>query len=188
MSSVDLALVRALFMIGKDLISKDGFRALGAMEGHYEERMDRLREKADTDGGVPIDDTLEAAKNAIEATDSQLDLGIVRKLYCALLTNACAIRPAETEASYGTCVDLVVALINHCCDENANIFFEGRELRCRAAKTIEAGEEITACYADERQDVLLRRKQLMEVFFIKCECEFDIPHFLEYECADSPTQ
>lgn len=86
-------------------------------------------------------------------------------------TNALAIRPSEIEAAYGTCLDLVVSLINHCCDENAHVFFEGRELRCRAWKDISAGTEITVCYQNDRQDVLLRRRTLKEQFFFTCDCK-----------------
>lgn len=80
------------------------------------------------------------------------------------------------EASYGTCLDLVVSLINHCCDENAVIFFEGRELRCRALKDIAAGTEITVCYLDARQDVLHRRRTLRERFYFSCGCKTVNPY------------
>lgn len=75
------------------------------------------------------------------------------------------------ETGYGTCLDLVVSLINHCCDENAHVFFEGRELRCRAVKDIAAGTEITVCYQDGRQDVLHRRRTLKDQFFFNCDCK-----------------
>lgn len=89
-------------------------------------------------------------------------------------TNALAIRPAELEQAYGTCLDLVVSLINHCCDENAHVFFEGRELRCRALKDISAGSEITVCYQDVRQDVLHRRRTLKVQFYITCNCKLKL--------------
>lgn len=69
----------------------------------------------------------------------------------------------------------MVSLINHCCDETAHVFFEGRELRCRAVKDIAAGTEITVCYQDARQDVLLRRRTLKELFYFTCDCELPSP-------------
>lgn len=92
-----------------------------------------------------------------------------------IATNALSIRPSEIEDGYGTCLDLVVSLINHCCDENAHVFFEGRELRCRAVEDIPAGTEITVCYLDGRQDVLHRRRTLKENFYFTCDCELANP-------------
>lgn len=95
--------------------------------------------------------------------------------YCTspqLLSNAGAICPPEADIQYGCFLDLAVSTINHSCDANAHIFFEGRELRCRALVDIPAGTEVTLhYYPSPRLDVLLRRGILHESMFIKCNCK-----------------
>lgn len=72
----------------------------------------------------------------------------------------------------GTFLDLVVATVNHSCDPNTHVFFEGRELRCRALKDIPAGTEVTLhYYPSPRFDALLRRSVLDKFMFIKCNCK-----------------
>ncbi|KUI68447.1 Histone-lysine N-methyltransferase SMYD3 [Cytospora mali] len=168
--SVDQALCRLLYWHKKKAISKDDFQIIAALETHFETRMDQLQDEDENNEEPVVDQTLAVAANARLTTKSSLDLAVIRRLYCAILTNAFTIRPAEFEEAYGTCLDLVVSLINHCCDENAHIFFEGRELRCRALKDIPAGSEITVCYQDDQQDVLQRRRTLKEQFCITCNC------------------
>lgn len=77
---------------------------------------------------------------------------------------------------YGSFLDLLVSMINHSCDANAHVFFEGRELRCRALKDIAAGTEITVnYYPTPRSDVLLRRSTLLDYLFINCNCKLSQP-------------
>lgn len=63
--------------------------------------------------------------------------------------------------------------MNHSCDSNAHVYFNGRDLRCRALKDIAAGTEITVhYYPTPRHDVLLRRSSLDEYMYIECKCKF----------------
>lgn len=90
------------------------------------------------------------------------------------MVNAISVIPSEIEDQYGACLDLVVSLTNHSCDANSHVFFEGRELRCRALKRIEAGAEVTVDYhPTPRKNVLLRRKHLSECMLINCECKLN---------------
>lgn len=85
--------------------------------------------------------------------------------------NAGSICPPEIVDQYGTFFDLVISTINHSCDGNAHVFFDGRELRCRALKDIPAGCEVTVSYySAPRYDVLMRRHVLDEYMYIKCSC------------------
>ncbi|KAL2278360.1 hypothetical protein FJTKL_14467 [Diaporthe vaccinii] len=143
-------------------------RVIVALETEFEAHMERMRQESDD---VPeIDRSLEVAQNLHSAIEPGISLSMCRQLYCSIATNALTIRHSELETGYGTSLDLVVSLINHCCDENAHVFFEGRQLRCRAVKDIAAGTEITVCYQDGRQDVLHRRRILKERFFFTCGC------------------
>jgi SET and MYND domain-containing protein len=63
-------------------------------------------------------------------------------------------------------------MINHSCDPNAFVFFEGHELRVRSLKQIAAGEEITICYLNPTLDVGARQVVLRHEYFFDCYCEF----------------
>ncbi|KAL1859488.1 hypothetical protein Daus18300_009633 [Diaporthe australafricana] len=169
LGSVQQALCRLLFWIKKSVISAEDMRVIMALETEFEARMERAR-RAGSDGVPEFDMSLEVASNLHSAMNPGISLNECRQLYCAIGTNALAIRPSEVEAAYGTCLDLVVSLINHCCDENAFIFFEGRELRCRAVKDMAAGTEITVCYQGARENVLHRRRTLRNLFYFSCDC------------------
>ena len=54
--------------------------------------------------------------------------------------------------------------MNHSCDPNAFVFFEGNELRVRALKANKADEEITQCYGDVTAGVITRRGMIKRTF------------------------
>jgi hypothetical protein len=87
------------------------------------------------------------------------------------MTNCIAIRPAVKKQSLGVSLDLVTSLINHDCQPNIFVFFEGDELRARSIRSISAGEELTRCYCDPTMDVLLRQHVLKAEQFFECNCE-----------------
>ena len=72
--------------------------------------------------------------------------------------------------SVGAALDLVTATINHSCDPNAFVFFEGNQLRVRSLKRIPAGGEITVCYVDPTIDVAMRQELLKRDHFFDCCC------------------
>ncbi|POS77476.1 hypothetical protein DHEL01_v204134 [Diaporthe helianthi] len=168
-TSLVQALCRLLIWIKRGTLLEDDMRVIVALETKFEAHLERTRQLAGDDG-PEIDKSLEVSQNLHSVIKPGISLGLCRQLYCMLSINGLAIRPPELEVAHGTCLDLVVSLINHCCDENAHIFFEGRELRCRAVKNIAAGTEITVCYPDGRQDVLNRRSVLKDQFFFTCDC------------------
>jgi hypothetical protein len=87
-----------------------------------------------------------------------------------LFTNCLCIHPAE-RGTLGTSLDLITSLINHSCDPNALVVFEGSSLRLRSIRKLRAGEEITQCYTDVDMDVLIRQKALKSDFHFDCHCE-----------------
>ena len=70
----------------------------------------------------------------------------------------------------GTVVDVVGAIMNHSCDPNVLISFDGSELVVRTLRAVEAGEELAHCYTDVQSDVLLRQKLLQSEYFFTCTC------------------
>ena len=66
-------------------------------------------------------------------------------------------------------------MINHSCDPNAHVFFEGGQLRVRSLKAIAAGEEITVSYTPSMLNVASRKVLLDHKYFFDCYCEFCEP-------------
>lgn len=80
--SLDQTLCRLLLLNKKNRVPEDYHGALAAWENHFDARMDRLREEAN--GEPEVDQTLAVATNARLATKSNLDLAMIRRLYCAV--------------------------------------------------------------------------------------------------------
>lgn len=87
-----------------------------------------------------------------------------------------AIRQAEGQP-LGTSLDIVASLVNHSCDPNAFVLFEGDMLCFRSLRKLAAGEEVTQCYADVDSDVLLRRNTLKSEYFFDCCCKYAVDNF-----------
>jgi SET domain len=62
------------------------------------------------------------------------------------------------------------ALINHSCDCNTVIGFDGDRLFVKALKPINSGEQIFISYIDTTASLALRRKELSERYYFNCEC------------------
>jgi hypothetical protein len=74
-------------------------------------------------------------------------------------------------AAIGCSLDPFAALVNHSCDPNSAIFFEGSELRVRSITTIAAGEEITISYINPNESFDFRQDQLLSKYYFTCECK-----------------
>jgi SET domain-containing protein len=68
-------------------------------------------------------------------------------------------------------LDIVASMINHSCDPNAFVVFEGNTLHVRAIRKLAAGEEITQYYTYVDFDVWLRRRDLKSKYFFDCFCK-----------------
>lgn len=73
----------------------------------------------------------------------------------------------------GRTLDLIGSLMNHSCDPNTFAFFEGRQLRVRSLKPIQAGDEITVSHVDAREGFTMRHDVLWFKYFIDCKCELE---------------
>lgn len=62
------------------------------------------------------------------------------------------------------------ALINHSCDYNSIVVFDGEEVFVKAVRPIKKGEQIFISYIDATNPCDIRRKELMERYFFHCQC------------------
>jgi SET domain-containing protein len=65
-------------------------------------------------------------------------------------------------------------MINHSCNPNAFVLFEGHTLCVRSLRKLAAGEEVTQCYGDVSVDVLMRRQVLKSRYFFDCYCKYAV--------------
>lgn len=63
-----------------------------------------------------------------------------------------------------------IALLNHSCEPNADVIFDGSDVRVRSRRTIEPGEEITISYVDPNESFEVRRDHLLSKFYFECRC------------------
>ncbi|OQD81784.1 hypothetical protein PENANT_c025G02281 [Penicillium antarcticum] len=61
-------------------------------------------------------------------------------------------------------------LINHSCDYNATVGFDGEELYVKAMRPIEKDEQIFISYIDTTTPYNIRRNELKERYFFDCQC------------------
>ncbi|KAI1081427.1 hypothetical protein F5B20DRAFT_536023 [Whalleya microplaca] len=142
------------------LISDQQWRALWKLMSHHTDHLQ----------GPDFESITQIAKEAKTLTGSSLELLDIQKLHCLLRTNCISIRQPGQNVVLGTTLDVVASLMNHSCNPNVVLFFEGNELRVQSLRPLQANEELTQCYTDVQCDVLLRQKLLEENYFFTCCC------------------
>ncbi|KAM9561979.1 histone-lysine N-methyltransferase SMYD3 isoform 1-T1 [Guaruba guarouba] len=65
-----------------------------------------------------------------------------------------------------------MSLLNHSCDPNCVIVFEGYQLLLRSVQEIQIGEELTISYIESLMPTSERQKQLMRQYCFECDCLF----------------
>ncbi|XP_061847077.1 histone-lysine N-methyltransferase SMYD3 isoform X3 [Colius striatus] len=63
-----------------------------------------------------------------------------------------------------------MSLLNHSCDPNCVIIFEGYQLLLRSVREIQIGEELTISYIETLMPTSERQKQLMRQYCFECDC------------------
>jgi hypothetical protein len=87
-----------------------------------------------------------------------------------LSTNAFRVESSLGNGPIGLCLDPVLARVNHCCQPNAAITFNGRCATLRAILPIAKDEQIFISYIDETQRGEVRQAALKESWFFTCDC------------------
>ncbi|KAI9798424.1 MAG: hypothetical protein M1833_004818 [Piccolia ochrophora] len=103
-------------------------------------------------------------------SDTLLKEDQVRALYCTILINSLTLVTATFDP-IGVCVDPLAASVNHSCEPNAVVVFDGPQLSLRAPKGIREGEEITISYIDNTEPFHRRQRQLLDRYFFQCACQ-----------------
>ena len=62
------------------------------------------------------------------------------------------------------------ALINHSCDYNSVVGFDGDELYVKAIRPIKKGDQVFISYIDTTSPFKTRQKELSERYFFECQC------------------
>ncbi|NWS12841.1 SMYD3 methyltransferase, partial [Pachyramphus minor] len=63
-----------------------------------------------------------------------------------------------------------MSLLNHSCDPNCVIVFEGYQLLLRSVRDIQIGEELTISYIESLMPTSERQKQLVRQYCFECDC------------------
>ncbi|XP_067901523.1 histone-lysine N-methyltransferase SMYD3 isoform X5 [Heterodontus francisci] len=64
-----------------------------------------------------------------------------------------------------------MSLLNHSCDPNCVIVFEGKQLQLHAVRQIQANEELTVSYIDVMATSQERRRQIEKQYCFVCDCK-----------------
>lgn len=70
----------------------------------------------------------------------------------------------------GLYLDPYSSLINHSCDYNAIVVFDGDKMTVKTTQPIAKDEQVFISYIDTTYSVTTRRKQLAERYFFDCQC------------------
>ena len=127
-------------------------------------------------GNVGLDAMLETF---CKVSVSKLIIISITLAYIAsqILTNSLTL-VTPTYDPIGLCMDPLPALMNHSCDSNAVVSFDGSQLHVRSLRKIERDEEITISYVDSTNPFRRRQQELKERYFFECQCS---------SCREGPT-
>lgn len=71
----------------------------------------------------------------------------------------------------GLGIFLTISLLNHSCNPNATVWFDGDQAVVRACRDIEPGDEITISYIDRSMSRFKRKEALLRDFYFDCCCD-----------------
>ena len=75
------------------------------------------------------------------------------------------------------------SLMNHACQPNVALSFDGSQLIARAIQPIQAGQPILHCYGPQKGALItpLRQEQLRQQYHFTCQCPACVAGFVEVE-------
>nr|XP_060612740.1 SET and MYND domain-containing protein 4 [Anolis sagrei ordinatus] len=89
-----------------------------------------------------------------------------------LRVSGCEAVARHEEVTLATALYPVLSLLNHSCDPNTSLAFDGRTVAVRASRAIPRGQEILHCYGPHRcrMKPTERRQRLLAQYFFECRC------------------
>ncbi|XP_077408064.1 N-lysine methyltransferase SMYD2-B-like isoform X2 [Vanacampus margaritifer] len=130
---------------------------VGDMQSHAEDAPDKSQADA---GGLH-----RFYSKHLDFPDSKELLGLFSQVSC----NGFTIEDEEL-SHVGTAVYPDVALINHSCDPNVMVTFNGSRADVRAVKDVKAGQEVLTSYIDLLYPTDERNDRLSESYRFTCDC------------------
>lgn len=143
---------------------KEEYQALLGMENHREEF-----EKA---GGKRLEAMRLMAHTALNMMGEKEKVESMRPILmamCCLMCNSSRLVTATFDP-LGLALDPISAAINHSCEPNAVVLFDGPRLSVRALKGLKKGEEVLISYIDSSAPCGVRQAELKDQYFFTCQC------------------
>ncbi|KAK4142532.1 uncharacterized protein C8A04DRAFT_13120 [Dichotomopilus funicola] len=161
MGLVELLVCRLLFWQQRKILRVGESTCLQRMGGNFEKWL------AEPGAAKRLETSaLEIWKAVGEEGPLSLPWRLLRVLPCNILP----LRKPSKNTMVGLVLELVGAQINHSCDPNAFMIFEGGEIRVRSLRDIAPGEEITVCYSDPIGNTMERLNRLLLHHAFSCRC------------------
>lgn len=144
---------------------KQEYQALLGMENH--------RDDFEKGGGKRLEAMRLMAHTALKMTgEKEKTEGMqpILMAMCCLMCNSSRI-VTSTFDPLGLALDPKSSSINHSCEPNAVVVFDGPRLSVRALKALKAGEEVSISYIDSSAPYGVRQAELKDQYFFTCHCE-----------------
>ncbi|KAH7429726.1 hypothetical protein KP509_09G063100 [Ceratopteris richardii] len=103
-----------------------------------------------------------------------VDIKEITHNFCRFACNAHTITDAELRP-LGIGLYPVISIINHSCQPNCILLFEGKKAYVRAIQEISEGMEVTLSYVDLGDNTLTRLQNLKLQYFFNCVCPRCLP-------------
>ncbi|KAI9846483.1 MAG: hypothetical protein M1837_003903 [Sclerophora amabilis] len=156
------AVLQILLRKDKGQLSAEQWSAILKLQSHIRE----FRQE----GGRKLEGIGLMSKGAHAYSGTSLSEEFVQELYCKVLINSLTL-VTPTFDPIGICVDPLAASINHSCNPNSVVVFDGPRLTVRSTHGIGKHEEITISYIDCTERYGWRQPELLERYFFCCGCE-----------------
>ncbi|ODQ78750.1 hypothetical protein BABINDRAFT_14376, partial [Babjeviella inositovora NRRL Y-12698] len=106
-------------------------------------------------------------------------------LACLSFVNSTVMQNTFMESN-GQMFDPTFALVNHGCDPNVGVIFEGREVTLKAIKKISSGGELLVNYCVIGLPAVLRNQDLEDRFCFRCKCKLCMEKYDRFMSINCP--
>ncbi|KAJ5867215.1 hypothetical protein N7534_001768 [Penicillium rubens] len=154
------ALLRVVLRTARNKYDSEESKVFDGLETH-------INEISESQGQLDrINLTARAVKNY---SGTEMDEGTVASYAAKLDLNSFNLTTSMYDR-IGLYMHPYAGLINHSCDYNSTVGFDGEELYVKAMRPIKKGEQIFISYIDTTTPYDIRRNELKERYFFDCQC------------------